>query len=102
MQVTQQVYAAEEWVRNAHNKFEAESQSQREVKKALEILKEEKTQPAEKLNVSEHEHISTVAGLKTAEAQVKDQRKLLYTTKLNLATEKATVISLKVELQKAK
>ena len=46
--------------------------------------------------------MSIVAGLKTAEAQAKDQRKLLYTTKLNLATEKATVISLKVELQKAK
>ena len=102
MQVTQQVYVAEEWVRNAHNKFEVESQSQCEVEKALGILKEEKTQLAEKLKVSEHEHMSIVAGLKTAEAQAKDQRKLLYTTKLNLAIEKATVISLKVELQKAK
>ena len=41
MQVTQQVYVAEEWVRNAHNKAEAESHSRREVEKALEALKEE-------------------------------------------------------------
>ena len=43
MQVTQQVYVAEEWVQNAHNKFEAESQSRREVEKALGTLKGEKT-----------------------------------------------------------
>ena len=41
MQVTQQVYVAEECVRNAHNKFEAESHSRREVEKALRIVKEE-------------------------------------------------------------
>ena len=57
---------------------------------------------AEKLKTSEHEHLSALAGLKTTEAQVEDQRKLLYTTKLNLATKKAMVLSLKAELQKAK
>ena len=41
-------------------------------------------------------------GLKTAEAQAEDQRKRLYTTKLDLATEKAAVLSLKAELEKAK
>ena len=54
MQVTQQVYVTEEWVQNANNKFEAESHSRREVEKALGTLKEEKTQLAEKLKVSEH------------------------------------------------
>ena len=43
-----------------------------------------------------------MAGLKTAKAQAEDQHKLLYTTELNLATEKVTVLSLKAELQKAK
>ena len=43
-----------------------------------------------------------MAGLKTVEAQTEDQRKLLYTTKLNLAIEKVMVLSLKAELQKAK
>ena len=93
---------AEEWVRNAHNKFEAESHSRREVKKVLGIVKEEKTQLAEKLKTSEHERLSALVGLKIAETQVEDQRKLLYTIELNLATEKATVLSLKAELQKAK
>ena len=41
-------------------------------------------------------------GLKTAEAQAEDQRKHLYTTELDLATEKATVLSLKAELEKVK
>ena len=43
-----------------------------------------------------------MVGLKTVETQAEDQHKLLYTTELNLATEKATVLSLKAELQKAK
>ena len=46
--------------------------------------------------------MSAVAGLKTTEAQAEDQRKLLYTTELNLATEKMTVLSLKAELQTVK
>ena len=40
--------------------------------------------------------------LKNAEAQVEDQRKLLYTVELNLATEKQKVLDLKAELQKLK
>ena len=39
--------------------------------------------------------------MKTAEAQAEDQRKQLYTTQINLATEKAAVLDLKAELQKA-
>ena len=39
--------------------------------------------------------------MKTAETQAEDQRKQLYTTQINLATEKAAVIDLKAELQKA-
>ena len=39
--------------------------------------------------------------MKTAETQAEDQRKQLYTTQINLATEKAAIIDLKAELQKA-
>ena len=39
--------------------------------------------------------------MKTAEAQAKNQRKQLYTTQINLATEKAAVLDLKAKLQKA-
>ena len=102
MQVAQQVYVAKECVRNAHNKFEVECNFQREVEKALGSVKEEKAQLAEKLKTFEHECLSALARIKTAETQAEDQRKLLYTTELNLAIEKATVLSLKAELQKTK
>ena len=102
MQVTQQVFVAEEWVRSAQNKFKVESHSRHEVEKALGTVKEEKAQLAEKLKTSEHERSSALAGLKTVEKQAEDQRKLLYTTELNLATEKVVVLSLKAELEKAK
>ena len=39
--------------------------------------------------------------MKSAEAQAEDQCKQLYTTQINLATEKAAVLDLKAELQKA-
>ena len=43
-----------------------------------------------------------MAGLKNVEAQVEDQRKLLYTTEIKLATQKQFVMDLKAELQKVK
>ena len=39
--------------------------------------------------------------MKNAEAQTEDQRKELYTTQLNFATEQAAVLDLKTKLQKA-
>ena len=65
MQVTQQVYVAEECVRNTHNKFKAKSNFPCKVEKVLGSVKEEKTQLAEKLKTSEHERLSSLAGLKT-------------------------------------
>ena len=53
MQVTQQVYVAEDWVQNAHNKFDAEAQSRHEVEKALGTANHEKTQLAEKFKAAE-------------------------------------------------
>ena len=101
MQVTQQVYVTEEWVQSANNKFDAESQSQREVEKALDTANHEKTQLAEKLKATESARQSVEAELKNAEAQAENQRKQLYTAQINLATEKAVVLDLKTELQKA-
>ena len=101
MQVTQQVYMAEDWVWNAHNKFDAEAQTRRDVKKALGTANHEKTQLAEKLKALESACQNAEAGLKTAEAQAEDQCKQLYTTQINLATEKAAALDLKAELQKA-
>ena len=41
MQVTQQIYVAKEWVRNARDKVKVEAHSRFEVEKALGALKEE-------------------------------------------------------------
>ena len=98
MQVTQQVYVVEDWVRSATNSLNAEIQNRHDIEKALGMANHEKTQLAEKLKVVESGQKSAEAGLKSAEAQVEDQRKELYTTQLNLATEKAAVLDLKSQL----
>ena len=48
-QITQQVYVAKEWVKNAHDEVKAEAYSFFEVKKAFGALKEEHTELSEKL-----------------------------------------------------
>ena len=101
MQVTQQVYVAKDWSHNCHYIFDVEAQSRCEVEKALGIANHEKMQLAEKLKAAESARQSAETGLKPAEAQVEDQCKQLYTTQINLATEKAMVLDLKIELQKA-
>ena len=88
-------------MRTANNKFDTKAQTRRDVEKALGAANYEKTQLAEKLKVVESARQSTEAGLKTAEAQAKDQRKQLNTTQLNLATEQAVVLDLQAKLQKA-
>ena len=53
MQVTQQVYIAEEWVRNSQNQIKAETHSSLKVKKALGALKEKHAQLSEKCKDSD-------------------------------------------------
>ena len=48
MQVTQQVYVVDDWVRTAYNKFDAEAVTRRDVEKALYTANHKKTQLAEK------------------------------------------------------
>ena len=92
---------ADDWVRTAYNKFDAEAATRRDVEKALYTANHKKTQLAEKHKAAQSVRQSVEAGLKTAETQAEDQRKQLYTTQINLATEKAAVLDLKAELQKA-
>ena len=101
MQVTQQVYVAEDWVQSATNSLNAEIQNRHDIEKALGVVNHEKTQLAEKLKVVESRQKSAEAGLKSVEVQVEDQRKELSTTQLNLTSEKAAVLDLKSQLQKA-
>ena len=65
-------------------------------------MKKENKDLFSKLIVEERERKSTQVGLKTAEAQAEDQRKLLYQTKIELATSKQLVLDLKAKLQKVK
>ena len=101
IQVTQQVDVAEDWVRSTNNNLNVEIQNRHDVEKALGVANHEKTQLVEKLKATESARKSMEARLKSAEAQAEDQRKELYTTQLNLTTEKAAVLDLKSKLQKA-
>ena len=80
MQVTQQVYVAEDWVRSATTNLNAEIQNRHDVEKALGTANHERTQLVEKLKVVKNGGKSAEAGLKSAEAQAEDQHKELYTT----------------------
>ena len=80
MQVTQQVYVAEDWVQNANNKLDVETQNWHDVEKALGVANHEKTQLAEKFKVVQSAQKSVGARLKYAEAQAEDQCKELYAT----------------------
>ena len=101
-QITQQVYVAEERVKNAHDEAKAEAHSRFKVEKALGALKEEHMQLPEKLKEVDKARLNIEAGLKTAERQAENQRQKLHITEINLATKKQTVLNLKAELQKAK
>ena len=66
MQVTQQVYVVEDWVRNANNKLDIETQTRCDVEKALGVANHEKTQLIEKLKALESARQSAEARLKNA------------------------------------
>nr|XP_023882352.1 uncharacterized protein LOC111994701 [Quercus suber] len=82
-QITQKVFVAEEWVKDARNEAWAEAQSQFKLKEAI------KTRD------------SADAGLKTAERQAEDQQQKFHVTKISLATKRQLVKDLRAELQKA-
>ena len=87
MQVTQQIYVAEEWVGNARDEVSAKVQSRLEAKKAVGALRQEKESLSEKVKEALQAHDSAEASLKTTERQVEDMRQKLHLIKINLATE---------------
>ena len=98
MQLTQQVYVAKEWVRNARDEIKVEANSRLEVEKALRVLKKEDAQLSEKLKEADKARQSVEAGLKTTKRQIEDQHQKLHITEINLATQKQFVLYLKIEL----
>ena len=99
-QITQQVFVAEEYCRNNRNLVEAEAQSRAEVEKSVGSLKQENFELSEKFKEAEKGRKSAEAGLKNAETQAKDQCQKLFVTETNLATEKQTMLDLKVAYRK--
>ena len=67
MQVTQQVFVAEEWVRDARNEVRVEAHSRVEVEKSLGALKKEQTELANKLTTLERARLSAETFLKSVE-----------------------------------
>ena len=67
MQVTQQVFVAEEWVRDTRNDVRAEAHSRVEVEKSLGALKKEQTELANKLTTLERARLSAETFLKSVE-----------------------------------
>ena len=102
MQITQEVYVAEEWVNKARNDARNEVNLRLNAKKALGAVKEENKDLATKLTTSERDWNSALDSLKNVKTQAEDQRKLLYQTEIELATSKQLALDLKAELQKAK
>ena len=72
MQITQQVYAAEEWNKKTHLEAQAAVYYRDEAEKSLGKFKEEYTHLSEKLKEVTKESNSLEAGLKNAEKQAED------------------------------
>ena len=98
MHVTQQIYVAKEWVRNAHNEVSVEVQSCLEAKKSIKILRQEKESLSEKVKKAIQARNRAEVRLKTTERQAEDMRQKLHVTEINLATEKQSVLNFKVQL----
>ena len=102
MQIAQQIYVAEEWVQKKDVDVQAEVRSREDVEKALGKAKDECARTSELLKEEIKARKNVEAGLKTAEKQAEDQRQKLYTTEINLETERVLVKELRAELDKAK
>ena len=100
-QVTQQVFVAEEWYRDARKRADAEVLIHADVEKFLGAVKQEQFELSEKLKMVDQARSSAEAGLKTAERRAKEQRQKLHLTEIDLAIQKQMIIDLKVKLQKA-
>ena len=78
VQITQEVFVVEEWVNEAQNDVKNEVHLRLETKKVLGAAKEENKELLSKLIAKDRERRSAEAGLKNAQTQAEDQRKLLY------------------------
>ena len=102
VQAIQKVYVAEEWVKDTQNKARAEANLRVQTSKALRALKHKNQELVAKLIAEERAQRSVEDDLKNVQDQAEDQRKKLYLTEIELATQKQLVLGFKAELEKAK
>ena len=102
MQITQQIYMAEEWVKDTRTDAKAEAYSWSEIKKTMGNLKENQAKLSEQLKEAIRVRDSFDAGLKNAKKQAEEQRKQFHFTEINLETEKQLVKGLREKFQKVR
>ena len=95
IQVTQQVFVAEEWVKNARGETRLTQDARAKVEVQLGALKEKQAKMTEQLKDAIRAKDSAEAGLKTTKRQFKEIRKELHYSKINLPTEKQMVTELR-------
>ena len=88
MQAIQEVFTAEEWVKDAQNEVKVEANLRVETSKALGAAIQKNQELIAKLIVEERERKSVEAGLKNALDQVEEQHKKLHYAEIELATAK--------------
>ena len=102
MQITQQIFVAEEWAKNSREELNADVQSCLIVEKAVGTLKLEKECLNKEIKEAFKARDSAEVGLKTTTKQAKDILQQLHLSEINLATEKQMVSDLKAQLLQAK
>lgn len=102
MQVTQQIYVAEEWAKKAREDLHVEAQSRNSAEKVAGVLRLERDRLNNEVKEAQKARASTDAGLKTITKQAEDLRQQLHLSEINLTTEKQMVSYLKAKLSKAK
>ena len=98
----QQIFVAEEWVKNSRSETRVALDARDVAKAQLGALKDKQAKMVEQVKDALRQQDSAEAGLKTTERQVEGIRKELHYCEINLATEKQMVTELREELRKAR
>ncbi|XP_050241033.1 uncharacterized protein LOC126689917 [Quercus robur] len=100
--ITQQIYVAEEWAKQAREDVHREAQSRATAERAASDLKRDLDRQDHELKEVKKANASAEAGLKTAEKQTEELRKQLRHFEEKLSAEQQAVSELKAELARAK
>ena len=95
VQVTQQIFVAEEWAKSSREELNIEVQSRLAAEKAAGALRLEKEHLGKEIKEALKARDSAKAGLKTTTKQAEDMRQQLHQLEINHATEKQMVSDLK-------